>query len=132
MSLPDLTVNAVAQLVAADLHTVCCDAAVALCGQPLTGADRYDVAAAATCQLCHLLEGLGLPCGAPGCDVGGDELSAELEFSMLGTCRRCGCTDDEACPGGCSWVPDPVLLGALGTLCSACVAHDDSAEAGCG
>lgn len=28
------------------------------------------------------------------------------------TCRGCGCTDDHACPGGCSWVePD---------LCSAC------------
>lgn len=20
------------------------------------------------------------------------------------TCRGCGCTDDHACPGGCSWV----------------------------
>jgi hypothetical protein len=19
-------------------------------------------------------------------------------------CRRCGCTDDDACPGGCAWV----------------------------
>lgn len=31
----------------------------------------------------------------------------------LPTCRNCGCTDDYACDGGCSWVePD---------LCSACV-----------
>ncbi|GGM22414.1 hypothetical protein ACFFX1_11140 [Dactylosporangium sucinum] len=132
MSLPKLTVDAVAQLVDADLHTVCCDAALALCGQPLTGADQYAAAAAATCPLCRLLEDLGLPCGAPGCDVGEDELSAELEFSMLGTCRRCGCTDDEACPGGCSWVPDPALLGVLGTLCSACSSGGASTEQGCG
>lgn len=32
-------------------------------------------------------------------------------------CRICGCTDERACPGGCSWVPDPF---ALGDLCSAC------------
>ncbi|HXA68858.1 MAG TPA: hypothetical protein VNW24_00310 [Stellaceae bacterium] len=30
------------------------------------------------------------------------------------TCRVCGCTDDRACPGGCSWIES--------TLCSACVA----------
>jgi len=28
------------------------------------------------------------------------------------TCRECGCTDDDACEGGCSWVEDD--------LCSAC------------
>lgn len=33
-------------------------------------------------------------------------------------CRVCGCTDQEACTGGCSWVPDPEGLGAL---CSACL-----------
>lgn len=128
MSRPDLPVAALAQLVDTDLHTVCCDAAVALCGQPLTGADRYTAADAATCPLCRLLEGLDMPCGSLGCDVGGDELSAELEFSMLGTCRRCGCTDDEACIGGCSWIPDPTMLGALGTLCSACA--DRNGDAG--
>jgi hypothetical protein len=32
-------------------------------------------------------------------------------------CRRCGCTDFEACAGGCSWVVDPA---GLGDLCSAC------------
>jgi len=30
------------------------------------------------------------------------------------SCRFCGCTDDHACPGGCSWV-DPAH-----TICSAC------------
>jgi len=35
---------------------------------------------------------------------------------LPGTCRACGCTDNRACPGGCSWVePD---------LCSACADKD--------
>lgn len=34
---------------------------------------------------------------------------------LPGTCCQCGCTDDNACDGGCSWV-DPEH-----TLCSACV-----------
>ncbi|TPG08284.1 hypothetical protein EAH88_11665 [Rhodanobacter glycinis] len=34
-------------------------------------------------------------------------------FEDVRSCRVCGCTDGQACPGGCSWVgPD---------LCSACV-----------
>lgn len=33
-------------------------------------------------------------------------------------CRICGCTDEQACEGGCSWVPDPAVLGEL---CSACL-----------
>ena len=32
------------------------------------------------------------------------------------TCRVCGCTDERACEGGCSWVPDP----EGGDLCSRC------------
>lgn len=31
-------------------------------------------------------------------------------------CFHCGCTDEEACPGGCAWVPGP----ADGDLCSRC------------
>ena len=37
------------------------------------------------------------------------------------TCRVCGCTDDEACAGGCHWVEDD--------LCSACHSEGDSADA---
>jgi ParB family chromosome partitioning protein len=40
----------------------------------------------------------------------------EDEFAVA-TCRICGCTDDEACEGGCSWVEDTEELGAL---CSSC------------
>ena len=35
-------------------------------------------------------------------------------------CRVCGCTDDHACPGGCSWVEED--------LCSACVGKDPEAK----
>lgn len=31
-----------------------------------------------------------------------------------GKCRECGCTEDNACPGGCYWVDEDC------TLCSAC------------
>lgn len=34
-------------------------------------------------------------------------------------CFHCGCTDEEACPGGCAWVPGPVD----GDLCSRCAAE---------
>lgn len=32
-------------------------------------------------------------------------------------CRVCGCTEDQACDGGCHWVDDP----QMGDLCSRCV-----------
>ncbi|NEW95525.1 hypothetical protein [Rhodopseudomonas sp. BR0G17] len=39
-------------------------------------------------------------------------------------CRSCGCTNDRACPGGCSWVSiDP-------PICSACVSDDEAFELG--
>jgi len=52
-----------------------------------------------------------------------DELMAEasgaprspLDFRAIpGTCRSCGCTEDDACPGGCIWA------NAEATLCSRC------------
>ena len=46
-------------------------------------------------------------------DVSEDE---DAEFDIP-RCRRCGCTDEEACEGGCTWVPDPE---GLGDLCSEC------------
>jgi hypothetical protein len=33
-------------------------------------------------------------------------------------CRVCACTEDCACPGGCTWVPDPEMEG---DLCSSCL-----------
>ena len=37
---------------------------------------------------------------------------------MSGRCEVCGCTDEQACPGGCIWA------NASATLCSRC-AQDD-------
>lgn len=38
-------------------------------------------------------------------------------------CSVCGCTDDNACPGGCRWVSiDP-------PVCSACISAEAMAEA---
>lgn len=34
------------------------------------------------------------------------------------SCRVCGCTDEQACEGGCVWVEDPE---GLGDLCSSCL-----------
>lgn len=34
-------------------------------------------------------------------------------MSAVRSCRLCGCTDNRACPGGCSWASE--------RLCSACV-----------
>jgi ParB family chromosome partitioning protein len=42
--------------------------------------------------------------------------SDDGEELAVRTCRECGCTDDEACEGGCSWVEDPE---GIGDLCSA-------------
>lgn len=39
--------------------------------------------------------------------------SVEGEFS----CRVCGCSEYDACPEGCWWIPDPK---GLGPLCSSC------------
>jgi hypothetical protein len=36
-----------------------------------------------------------------------------------GTCKRCGCTDDHACPGGCSWADETHML------CTQCVADGE-------
>lgn len=44
-----------------------------------------------------------------------DELPAAPDD--VPACRVCGCTDERACPGGCSWVPDPT---GQGDLCSRC------------
>lgn len=44
-------------------------------------------------------------------------------------CARCGCTEDNACEGGCAWQPNPQLLD----LCSGCINRDGSCTTpGCG
>jgi len=34
-------------------------------------------------------------------------------------CEKCGCTEDAACLGGCSWRTEELLKGRL--VCSSCV-----------
>lgn len=45
--------------------------------------------------------------------------------TLIRRCRVCGCTDDEACRGGCWWVADP----EGGDLCSACEPSKDEEAA---
>lgn len=44
---------------------------------------------------------------------GGDRETSPRASARVRACRACGCTDDRACPDGCSWVD--------ADLCSACV-----------
>lgn len=45
-------------------------------------------------------------------------VSNRISAADVTTCCICGCTDDRACPGGCSWVNDPA--GLMRDICSAC------------
>jgi hypothetical protein len=47
--------------------------------------------------------------------------AAESEDGDEATCVRCGCTENTACPGGCSWVPNAWMVD----LCSACVSLEE-------
>lgn len=44
-----------------------------------------------------------------------------MMFGVGGQCHVCGCTDEQACPGGCLWA------NAAATLCSRC-ARAENAE----
>jgi len=45
----------------------------------------------------------------------------------VATCIGCGCTDDRACPGGCSWIIVERTSG-IG-VCTRCSAHLDEFHA---
>lgn len=49
---------------------------------------------------------------------------AEVEVLGDAECRVCGCTEDEPCEGGCSWVKDPEGLGDLCSRCRAAIKGD--------
>jgi hypothetical protein len=44
----------------------------------------------------------------------------DLEVRVAGHCEICGCTEDAACPGGCSWDPGWAKQGR--SICSQCAA----------
>lgn len=57
------------------------------------------------------------PCGSPSvCSVCQD-LGWVPRDEDEARCRICGCTEDAACEGGCSWIPDPL---GIGDVCSRC------------
>lgn len=56
-------------------------------------------------------------------------LAEPMAAAPATACARCGCTDEDACPGGCNWVPTTRMQD----LCSACVRPDGSCTTpGCG
>jgi ParB family transcriptional regulator, chromosome partitioning protein len=57
-------------------------------------------------------------------DDAGDAFEDNDDFEVA-ECRVCGCTEDDACEGGCHWVPDPELLG---DLCSHCLEEEQRAD----
>lgn len=69
----------------------------------LAGGDCADANPCAPCAAAAIMHGLGLLTGAQLLDG-------------FASCLICGCTEDNACPGGCAWVEQ----GPNGFLCSAC------------
>lgn len=59
----------------------------------------------------------------------GEEDGQVFDSEDVPRCIRCGCTDEQACPGGCTWVP-----GSMdGDLCSRCApAAEEPADGACG
>ncbi|WP_433673876.1 hypothetical protein [Microbacterium gorillae] len=47
----------------------------------------------------------------------------DVAVESIDVCRRCGCTDDDACFGGCSWVNESR------DLCSSCIGEPDAEPA---
>lgn len=92
------------------LHTVCCDETVALCGVAVPYRTGTDVEGQ-PCVLCALAE--DMPCGAPGCDFGGDATLSEL-LALAEPVATWACTDP-LCPGSTNAIPDARLR-----LCADC------------
>lgn len=53
----------------------------------------------------------------------GEKPEAPAPIAEQGKCRVCGCTEDHACEGGCSWADEAQ------TLCTSCVAEPAAADA---
>jgi ParB/RepB/Spo0J family partition protein len=48
----------------------------------------------------------------------------DIGLDVVVECRICGCTDDNNCDGGCTWVGDPTI----DPICSTCIAKTDTEE----
>jgi hypothetical protein len=62
-----------------------------------------------------VLQGTGSPWVSPA-QLTGTGLTSLFDAEDGPRCLRCGCTDEQACPGGCAWAPGPMD----GDLCSRC------------
>ncbi len=56
-----------------------------------------------------------------------DRYAEQRGLEEIAVCRVCGCTDDNACLGGCYWVEDPEHIG---DLCSSCLERVQRGEGG--
>lgn len=80
-------------------------------GGPTSGLRRWEHAEQTACRLLHEW----VPCDADLYPDGPD-----LAALGIRACRECGCTDEDACPGGCAWIePD---------LCSQCAGDPDDED----
>ncbi|MFM9594509.1 hypothetical protein ACKI1O_34615 [Streptomyces scabiei] len=61
-------------------------------------------------------------CAIAAMNTAGAELAVEDDVAH---CRRCGCTEDRACPGGCYWVANEQHID----LCSGCASPQELAYA---
>jgi hypothetical protein len=57
-------------------------------------------------------------------DDAGDANAGEPAIGVVRSCRTCGCTQDDACEGGCAWVTDGTLEIDLCTACAWAIARD--------
>ncbi|MGH8748827.1 MAG: hypothetical protein ACREU5_06945 [Burkholderiales bacterium] len=71
-----------------------------------------------------LFDALGMPDVAQGVDDGRDELVDVMNAARVSRriCTGCGCTEFNACPGGCSWATEE--------LCSRCAARPRKRKSG--
>jgi hypothetical protein len=58
-------------------------------------------------------------------------LCALIDMALEPRCRVCGCTDEQACAGGCFWVEDPEGLGDLCSRCGPPTGHESQCQS-CG
>ncbi|MEU5111675.1 hypothetical protein AB0G64_09265 [Streptomyces longwoodensis] len=67
-------------------------------------------------------------CVADALARAGEELAADDQAAAadVARCVRCGCTEEQACEGGCAWVPNRQMVD----LCSACATPAELAAAG--
>ncbi|WP_287744301.1 hypothetical protein [Methylobacterium sp.] len=75
---------------------------------------------AADHALTHLLDGAVADVLLDGALEAEDGVTPRVPSLLGGFCRDCGCTQEDACPGGCGWAADD--------LCTTCAAENAPPE----